>query len=219
MSTPARCFSAIAAGKARYHEIEDMIGTDPGRTLNRLIQLRLVTQLVPVTEDPRRTRRKIYRISDEFLAFYLGPLSRYRAESERGLGPSIIGALTAVLDDHMGSVYEEAFRWHLVREANAGRLPGPVVAVGPWWRADGQDQIDAVVLAEPERTRVPVMVGESKWAKQVNGVRIRADLARKAAGITDDVLGLTYAVCARSEVAHATPDLLTYTAGDIFGLD
>jgi hypothetical protein len=107
----------------------------------------------------------------------------------------------------MGPVYEEAFRWHLVHEANAGRLGDKIVAIGPWWRSDGQDQIDAVALAEPQRTRIPVLAGEVKWSKKVNGTRIRAELARKAAGITDDVLGLRYAVCAREEVTHADPGL------------
>ena len=45
---------------------------------------------MPVTEDPRRTRRRLYRIADNFLAFWLGVLAPHQAEIERGLGSGIL---------------------------------------------------------------------------------------------------------------------------------
>lgn len=90
------------------------------------------------------------------------------------------------------------------------------MAVGPWWRTDGRDQIDAVALAEPQRTRIPVLVGESKWAKTANAARLRARLFEKAASLTTDRDDLRYAICARGSITHATPDILAVTAADIF---
>ncbi len=144
---PAAILYALAAGRTRYQEIEDAIKAEPSRTLDRLIRMRLVERLIPVTEDPARTKRTIYRIADQFLAFYLSVLSHYRGEIDRGLGRSILDAVMNDLDDHMG--------------------PG-IVAVGPWWREGGQGQIDAVVLARHNRSTAPVLVGESKWAREVN---------------------------------------------------
>jgi hypothetical protein len=51
-------------------------------------------------------------------------------------------------DDHLGTPYEEAFREHLWRMAGTGVFGDHVVAIDPWWRSQGQDQIDAVVLAQ-----------------------------------------------------------------------
>jgi hypothetical protein len=150
----------------------------------------------PVTEDERRSKNRIYRIADEFLAFYLGPLSRYQPEIERGLGDSIADALLDRLDDYMGRSYEDAFRHHLRRLASTGALGPKVVAIGPWWTRDGNDEIDAIVLAER---------------------RIKATLIRKAASLTDESDLLRYCVCARDELINADADTLTVTAADIFG--
>lgn len=73
-------------------------------------------------------------------------------------------------------------------------------------------------VAQRGLTRVPVLVGESKWASSVNAVRIKAGLVRKAAALAPDAEGLLrYAICARENVTHADEDTLTVTAADIFG--
>ncbi|WP_226872579.1 ATP-binding protein [Microbispora sitophila] len=213
---PAAVLQAVANGKTRHHEIADALGADPSRTLRQLFRLRLLERVLPVTESEQRTRRKIYRIADPFLAFYLGPLSRYRADIEQGAGPDVVQALYEAMSEHLGLVYEEAFRDHLRRRAAAGELGPRVVAVGPWWKDDGQDEIDAVVLAEPARTRVPVLVGEAEWSRTVDAERLRARLSRKAANLTGDVDALTYAVCAREEVTHVREGVLPITAADVF---
>ena len=42
----------------------------------------------------------------------------------------------------------------------------------PWWAAGGQDEIDAVALAQPCGTRMPIPVGAVKWVMSVNAGRI-----------------------------------------------
>ncbi len=205
---------AIAAGRTRFNEIEGAVRADPTRTLERLVALRLVERIVPVTEDPRRTRRRIYRIADNFLAFWLGLLDRYRPEIERGLGQSILPVLLSSLDDHMGVPWEAAFRDHLRLRAAAGELGGDVVAIGPFWTsAEDPTEIDAVALAG--RRREAVLLGEAKWAKRVNAARLRAELERKAAALPRLVAEPRYAICARERIDN--PDgVLAVTAEEIF---
>jgi uncharacterized protein len=205
---------AIASGRTKFNEIEHAIRADPGRTLDRLVSLRLVERIVPVTEDPRRTRRRIYRIADNFLAFWLGLLDRYRPEIERGLGESILPVLLESLDDHMGAPWESAFRDHLRLLAARGDLGDGVVAVGPWWSgARDPTEIDAVALAG--RSKEAVLLGEAKWRKRVNALPIRADLERKAANLPNLADAPAFAVCAREAVDNAD-GILAITAEDVF---
>jgi hypothetical protein len=205
---------AIATGRTRFNEIEGAVRADPTRTLDRLVALRLVERVVPVTEDARRTRRRVYRIADNFLAFWLGVLDRYRPEIERGLGQSILPVLLASLDDYMGGPWEEAFRDHLRDLAAAGELGEDVVAIGPYWTsAEEPVEIDAVALAG--RRREAVLLGEAKWAKRVNGAKLRAELERKSRALPRLAEAPRYAVGARERLDDAG-DVLAITAADVF---
>lgn len=182
--------------------------------MDRLIEARLIERMTPVTEEPWKSRKRMYRIADNFLAFHLGPLLRHRSEIERGMGDLIVPSLLRSIDDHMGAAWEEAFRDHLRYLARRGDLGPDIVAVGPWWQGDGGNEIDAVVLAQPERTRVPVAVGEAKWSHTVDGRRQRDRLAVKAAHLSDR--DVEFIVCARDEVRNADRDVRVVTAADMY---
>ncbi len=206
---------AVASGRTKHNEIEDVVRASPTRTLDRLVELRLVERLVPVTEAPGSTRRRLYRIADNFLAFWLTVVDRFRTEISHGLGESILPVLMASLDDFVGPRWEEAFRCHLRRLAVEGGLGPNVVAIGPYWTAEGSQhvEIDAVVLAG--RDRKAVAVGEAKWARRVDGGRLRYELERKAEALPRANAKLTYAICAREEV-QGDGGVLKLTAADIF---
>jgi AAA+ ATPase superfamily predicted ATPase len=204
---------AIATGRTRHGEIEQAVRAEPRRVLDRLIELRLVERLVPVTESPARTRRRVYRIADNFLAFWLGLLDHHRSAIERGLGRQVLPVLMKELDDHMGGRWEAAFREHLIRLAEAGELGEDIVDIGRWWRDSPAVEIDAVALAG--RRREAVLVGEAKWAKRVNAERLRRELERKAQALPRAADDLRYAVCARERIERAD-GVLAVTARDMF---
>jgi uncharacterized protein len=204
---------AIAAGRTRHNEVEQAIRAEPSRVLERLVELRLVERLVPVTENPARTRRRIYRIADNFLAFWLGALDRHRSAISRGLGEQVLPVLTAQLDDHMGDRWEDAFRQHLVRLASGGGLGREIVDLGRWWQDAPPVEIDAVALSG--RGREATLLGEAKWARTANGESLRAELERKAGALPKVSSAPTYAVCARVGVTDGD-SVLAITASEIF---
>ncbi|HEX3692217.1 MAG TPA: ATP-binding protein [Solirubrobacteraceae bacterium] len=210
-----RVLRAIAAGRTKHGEIQQAVGAEPARTLERLIEMRLVERLEPVTAAGSRTRRRVYRIADNFLAFWLGLVEPYSAEIERGLGSTILGPLTQRLDDHMGKPWEEAFRAHLRRMAAAGELDSEIVRIGPFWSDRPPVEIDAVALAG--RGEQAVIAGEAKWARSVNARRAVAELRAKTAALPHVAQDIRYAVCARERVAGAPSGTLTVTASDVFG--
>ncbi len=210
---PRAVLHAIATGSTRHNEIRDVIRADPTRLLDRLVSLRLIERVQPVTETAR-TRRRVYRIADNFLAFYLDVLTRYRSEIEAGLGPTILQVLFDSLDDHQGGRWEAAFQQHVRRLAASGEFGGRVVAVGPFWTADGHNEIDVVALAG--RARTPILVGEAKWAREVSAPRLVADLYRKAAALPGAPHDLRIAICARERVTNPPDEVITITADDIF---
>jgi uncharacterized protein len=206
--------TAIANGRTRFHEIADAVGTDPSRSIERLVELRLIERILPVTENPDKHRRKIYRIKDNFLRFHLGVLGRYRSRIEAGALQTVLPNVVASLDDFMGDAWEDAFRDHLALRAE--EIDPETVDIGPWWRGDGQDELDAVALAGRERR--PVLVGEAKWAKRVRAPRILDRMRAKAAHLVDDPGRLRYAIAAREEVEDAPEGVWTMNANDLFSL-
>jgi AAA+ ATPase superfamily predicted ATPase len=216
---PGAVLRAIAKGATRFNEIQSAVSANPTRTLTNLAQLQLIESVIPAGQD-ERSKQKYYRIADNLLNFYLGPLSRFRNEIEIGRGPDIMPQLIAGLPEHLGGAYEEAFRMHLRRLAVAGRIGDRITAIGPWWTRTGQDEIDALVLATPDRTAIPVALGEAKWAKTVDARRIMAKLLPKAQRMTqNDEPDLDFYIAARNAVTGHAPRAFAITAEDIFTTD
>lgn len=210
-----RVLRAIAAGRTKHNEIEQAIGAEPARTLERLIELRLVERVVPVTATGSRTRRRVYRISDNFLAFWLGLVEPHSAEIERGLGNSILKPLSEGIDDHMGRRWEDAFRAHLRRLAAAGALAPDIVRIGAFWSEHPPVEIDAVALAG--RSEQAVLAGEAKWTRSADAGRIVGELERKTSALPRVADEIRYAVCARERVTRCPTGTMAITAADIFG--
>jgi AAA+ ATPase superfamily predicted ATPase len=204
---------AIASGRTRHNEIAQAVGAEPARVLERLIELRLIERLVPVTDNPARTRRRLYRVADNFLAFWLGVLDRHRSAIGRGLGRQILPVLIEQLDRHMGERWEAAFREHLIRLAAAGELGPGIVDIGRWWRDSPPVEIDAVALAG--KGREATLIGEAKWAKRVDGRAVHAELERKAQALPRLAAEPRYAIGARERVDRPE-GALTITARDVF---
>jgi AAA+ ATPase superfamily predicted ATPase len=217
---------AIALGHTRHNQIADTIHAEPSRQIERLIELRLVVRVQPVTEEGTRSRRRIYRLADNFMAFWLGQVLPHRAAIDRGLGDAAWDAAMSRLSGFLGPRFEEAFRIHLRHLAARGDLGERIVAVGAFWSheppaAAGAErvdtEIDAVALAGPRREAV--LAGEAKLHHTVEAEPILRALERKVERLPRRAPTVRLAIAAGLAVVGAPPEVLTVTATDIFGLD
>jgi AAA+ ATPase superfamily predicted ATPase len=153
---------AIAAGERSWGKITSRVGK-PGGSLSRplkwLEEMHLVSRTVPITEDPRTSRRSLYWITDPYLGFW-----------HRFIAPLIAGGETAItpperlwqdrvlpgLDDYMGRIFEDICRSWVARTA---RLPFAPGRVGTWWDASATNEIDIVAIG----SRGELLVAECKW--------------------------------------------------------
>jgi uncharacterized protein len=207
-----RVLFAVAAGRTKHNEIADAIGADPTRTLDRLVQLRMLNRIVPVLDDPRKTRRRTYELADNFLRFWLGNVDRLRTDIEIGVGRTAVNALIAGLDDLMGAAWEDATRSHLIRLSEKGVFGPDVVAVGRQWQ-DNVAELDGVVVAG--RTRNVVAVAEAKWTKSVDGAQLARELRSKLQRLNLPSEDVRLVVSARQTVTKSA-EVLALTANDIF---
>lgn len=209
----AQVLRAIAAGRTKHHEIADAVRAEPSRTLERLTELHLVERLVPVTDDPRRTRRRSYRITDNFLAFWLQVVEPHRASIERGLGAGVAKVLAQSVDDHAGPRWETAVQAFVRHAAADGRFGDDIVAVGNWWRDHPPVELDVVALAG--RSRTPVLAGEVKWARRVDAAALLPKLRRRAELLAPERPHLPLLLAAREQV-DAPGEAIVVTAADVF---
>jgi AAA+ ATPase superfamily predicted ATPase len=216
---PEQVLRAVAAGRTRFGEIKDALGTDPTRALAALADLGLVQRVLPVGRNAN-PRRAYYRVSDNFLAFWLAIAEPRRAGIIQGLGASVVGVMESQFDNFMGDRWEDAVRAHLVQVMADDPRVAPVIEVGRFWHQYGADpaEIDVAMLSEPGGRLS--LAAEVKWARHEDGSRVLRTLTRKAQA--SNLIGPAdpepvYVIAAREAVTGDLPaDVHRVTAADVF---
>ena len=171
-----RILLAIAAGNRTYGTIKRFADIDIQRQLDRLLSIGLIERQVPVTADPSRTKQVVYRIADNFLAFWFRFVYRHRADIARGLGSEIVRrVILPGLGDYLGEPWEELCRGARPptrgdgRPADVGLERGPLVVDRrfdgdrhrwPEWEDRRAGRVGEVVpLGRACRARSPPSIG------------------------------------------------------------
>ncbi|ASJ16233.1 ATPase [Thermococcus chitonophagus] len=174
---------AIAEGRRRFNEISNFTGI-PRSNLFKYVEilerLGFLRREIPITAKPK-TKNTLYRINDNYLAFYFRFIERYREEIELE-GLDFWDEFLEDYNSYLGWIFEDVAKEFLVRLNKAGKLPFRFTKIGRWWHKN--EEIDVVALNEREKKALFV---EVKWkeldAREVKG--IFKDLERKA-----ELLGL-----------------------------
>jgi len=177
---------AIANGMTRVTEIANrcyMDAKDIPKYLRVLQRLHLVQRVIPVTEVKPKTKKAVYRISDNFFRFWFRFVYPNRGDVEGGEVDSVLSKIKAEFDSYVGRVFEqvcEEFLWELNRKAG---LPFHFNKIGNWWghyREHGmrkEIEIDLVALNEDTKE---ILFTECKWSNKRVGIKTYHELREKS---------------------------------------
>ena len=169
---------SIAFGNTRMNDIVQRTGIERGpasKYLSVLQELRLIERETPVTEKhPEKSRKGIYRLSDNFFRFWFRFVLPYKSRLIEGGGRKLLEQeILPNLDNFIGQVFDkicaEIFRYLSSKEV----LELQCDRVGRWW--GGNEEIDLVGMGG----EIPVLADECKWSRKPIGMDVLRDLQKK----------------------------------------
>jgi len=169
---------AVALGHTRLSEISNFVGIDSKkitRYLDVLQEIGLTTRQVPVTEDPHRFRKGIYRIEDNFLRFWFRFVMPNRSRIELRDTDRLLENIMDSMPDHVSSTFEDISAEFLAGLDRENRLPAHFPQWGKWWHKE--NEIDVVALNKETRD---ILFCECKWRNRKAGVDVIQQLLDKA---------------------------------------
>ena len=170
---------AISQGKRKLAEIVNATGLRQplaNKYLGVLSDLGVVERELPVTEEkPLKSKKGLYRITEEFFQFWFKFIFTGRGELEMGKTDIVLERLRRELNQHLSMSYEKVAKeviWDHMEKIF------PFSNVGRWW--DKNEEMDLVAV-NPEINSI--LFGEVKWSNKPIGINIYSDLIEKAAKV------------------------------------
>lgn len=151
---------AIAHGRTRIVEIADyskIQAKDLPKYLNNLIKLEIVKKEHPITEKIK-TKKTVYKISDNFFRFYFKFFHPYKSDLEIGKFDRVNSVLRNNFNSFLGDAFEDISREFILESYRKDILPFEISKIGKWWQRN--EEVDIVTLDEKEKE---VGFFECKW--------------------------------------------------------
>ncbi len=170
---------AIAHGKRKLSEIVNATGINQpvaNKYLSVLADLKIVERELPVTEEkPLKSKKGLYRVTDEFFMFWFRFIFPKRGELEMGRVKDVIDIVRKDLPQYLGGIYEKVAIETLWQ--NMEKL-FPFSAIGRWW--DRNKEIDIIAF---NRENDAIMFCEVKWSEKPVGTNIYENLKQKSSKV------------------------------------
>lgn len=186
-STYFSILEAMSAGNTKQTEIANRVGMLPTalpRYLLTLERLEYIQKIAPVTE-PKRSKKTIYKIKDNFMDFWFKFVYPNRSYIEESNYKKFREILDTYFEKHVSFAFEGICRDFLKRQNAKDILPAYFVKIGTWYgfyRDEGQRkevEIDIVALDEKE---TGILFAECKWQnlRQREAEQVLSDLKEKS---------------------------------------
>lgn len=175
---------AISMGKTKMSEIATFLGvkqTNLPKYLKVLMDLDLISREVPVTEEnPEKSKSGIYRIKDNFIAFWFKFVYPFRSFLERGEKDYILEQIDEkFVQNYVSFVYEDVCREKMWEYARNGKLNFRFDKLGGYW-GNVCGEIDIVGIDSMTKDMI---FGECKYSASPKGLEVLHDLQGKAAAM------------------------------------
>ncbi len=196
----------ISNGVNRTNEIALKLGIHPSNTvryLEVLERIGIISKVFPVTEaPPRRSKKGIYEICDNYMRFWFRHLKRRREAIRIEGSESAAQKILLELDSLGGRAFEDLCT-EITKEQSGKTLP-KFEKVGRWWgknrlkeRSAAAEEIDIVGI---NSSGAQIFFAECKWSRSAVGTDVYEDLKRKASAVEWGIGGRTehFALFSRS---------------------
>lgn len=172
---------AIALGNRKLSDIAGVLGikqTNLTKYLKVLMDLDLIEREVPVTEKmPEKSKSGLYRITDNFIAFWFKFVYPYRAYLEKGETEYVMSRIKeGFVQNYLSFVYEDVCRDKIWQMSVNGELGFNVNRVGRYWGAK-IGEVDIVAIDDKNDN---ILVGECKYSTTQKGLSVLHTLQEKA---------------------------------------
>ncbi len=165
--------ASIASGATRLNDIVLKTGEERmkiSKYIRVLIDMKIIDRTLPFGEEPGKSRKGVYRITDNCYRFWYRFVFGNQAEIDSGIGAAL--ADKTVFGEALASfigkpAFEQICLQYLMRLNKEQKLPFLATSFGKWWGTDNQKReetdIDIVV---GDKTGKKAILGECKWRKE-----------------------------------------------------
>ena len=172
---------AIAMGNRKLSEIAANIEvkqTSLTKYLKTLIDLDLIEREVPVTEsNPEKSKSGLYKIKDNFIAFWFKFVYPYRAYLEKGETQFVLSQIKkGFIQNYASYVYEDVCRERMWELSANDFWNYHFDRVGRYWGSKA-DEIDIVAIDSVGKNLV---LGECKYSTSEKGLSVLHGLQERA---------------------------------------
>lgn len=172
---------AIAMGNRKLADIAANLGlkqTGLTKYLKVLTDLDLIEREVPVTETaPEKSKSGLYRLTDNFIAFWFKFVYPYRAYLEKGETKFVLSQIKkGFVQNYASFVFEDVCREKMWKLSAANFWNFHFDKVGRYWGAKA-GKIDIVAL---DSTGEDLVLGECKYTSSPKGLSVLHALQEKA---------------------------------------
>ncbi|QQP28330.1 ATP-binding protein [Lactobacillus ultunensis] len=161
--------AAIAQGHSRLNEIAtatQIKATSLRSFLSNLSELEIIDRVVPVTEDPNKSKKSVYRIRDGMYRFWYRFVPSRLTLIERGMVDVAWQGIESKLSNFLGADFKKLSQDYLWEHYNPEKTP--FTKLGNWWGTDSRTrkQVELDVLAFSTDDTSFAIFGECKWRNE-----------------------------------------------------